>query len=63
MLQQCENCQYFREEGYAGTCQLHHAHVIKTFFCERFMAHDLLIDAGDANHHSQRRDVVLPQGT
>ena len=37
--QQCEYCQYFRENEYTGYCQIHHAYVVKTFLCEKFVPH------------------------
>jgi hypothetical protein len=37
--QQCEYCQYFQENEYTGYCQIHHAYVVKTFLCEKFVPH------------------------
>ncbi len=32
----CENCRHFQKDEYTGYCRIHHAYVLKTFWCIQF---------------------------
>jgi hypothetical protein len=32
----CEDCRHFQKDEYTGYCRIHHAYVLKTFWCIQF---------------------------